>query len=67
MKDALRLGTQDARLFYHAGMIAQAAGDRTTAVDFLRRALKLNPRFDLWHSKVATKVLEEASHIAAGD
>ncbi len=65
IKEALRLGTQDARLFYHAGMIAHANGDRITAIDFLRRALKLNPHFDPWHSKVATKVLQEASEIAA--
>jgi tetratricopeptide (TPR) repeat protein len=64
MKDALRLGTEDARLFYHAGMIARAAGDRTTAMDFLRRAIKLNPHFDPWQSKVAREALQEASGTA---
>ena len=64
MKDALRLGTEDARLFYHAGMIARAAGDRTTATDFLRRAIKLNPHFDPWQSKVAREALAEASGTA---
>ena len=66
IKEALRLGTQDARLFYHAGMIARAAGDRTSATDFLRRAIKLNPHFDPWQSKVAKQALEESSNTAAG-
>ncbi|MGH9970751.1 MAG: tetratricopeptide repeat protein [Pyrinomonadaceae bacterium] len=65
IKDALRLGTQDARLFYHAGMIARAAGDRITAMDFLRRAIKLNPHFDLWQSRIAAEALKEASATAA--
>src|SRR5262249_4984638 len=43
VKEALRLGTQDAKLFYHAGMVARAAGDRATAQEYLRRALRLNP------------------------
>ncbi len=42
---ALRLGTQDATLFYHAGMIAAARGDTATAVAHLRHALDLNPHF----------------------
>jgi tetratricopeptide (TPR) repeat protein len=46
MGEALRLGTQDAKLFYHAGMIARAAGDRVAAVDYLKRALALSPQFD---------------------
>jgi tetratricopeptide (TPR) repeat protein len=46
MKAALRLGTQDPRLFYHAGMIARAAGERTLARTYLGRALTLNPQFD---------------------
>ena len=66
MKEALRPGTRDARLFYRAGMIARAAGARTTATDFLRRAIKLNPHFDPWQSKVAQQALEESSNTAAG-
>ena len=65
MKDALRLGTQDARLFYHAGKIARAAGDRTIATDFLRRAITLNPHFDLRQAKIAREALEESSSTAA--
>ena len=65
IRAALRLGTADARLFYHAGMIARAAGDRNSAADFLRRALKLNPYFDPWQSKVAERALEEVTGIPA--
>jgi tetratricopeptide (TPR) repeat protein len=65
IKDALRLGTKDARLFYHAGMIARAAGDRTTAADFLRRAITLNPHFNLLQSKIARDALDEVLSIAA--
>src|SRR5439155_19933097 len=41
-KEALRLGTKDARLFYHAATIAHAAGDRSAARDYLIRALMLD-------------------------
>jgi tetratricopeptide (TPR) repeat protein len=56
---ALRLGTRDARLFYHAGMIARAAGDLLTARKYLNRALQLNPHFDPVHALVAQKALAE--------
>ncbi len=46
MRAALRLGTQDARLFYHAGLIARASGNPVLARAYLRRALALNPQFD---------------------
>src|SRR5205085_5658062 len=46
MKEALKLGTRDAKLFYHAGLIARATGDRAAAHDYLQRALALNPQFD---------------------
>jgi tetratricopeptide (TPR) repeat protein len=59
MKDALRLGSRDARLFYHAGMIARAAGDRDAARDYLDRALKLNPVFDPWQSVTAKRALDD--------
>jgi tetratricopeptide (TPR) repeat protein len=55
IKDALRLGTQDAKLFYHAGMIARAAGDKAAARDYLQRALRLNPQFDPLQAKRAAE------------
>jgi tetratricopeptide (TPR) repeat protein len=59
VKEALRLGTQDAKLFYHAGMVARAAGDRATAQEYLQRALKLNPRFDPRQARIARQSLAE--------
>ncbi|CAN5519693.1 hypothetical protein BH20VER3_BH20VER3_18300 [soil metagenome] len=55
--EALRLGTQDARLFYHAGMIARAAGDAPAARAFMQRALDLNPGFDPLQSAIARKAV----------
>ena len=57
IKEALRLGTRDARLFYHAGMIAHAAGDTAAGRDYLQRALKLNPQFDSLQAAQARKIL----------
>jgi len=59
IKEALRLGTKDARLFYHAGMIANAAGDKSSAHDYLKRALTLNPQFDPLQAPIARKALEQ--------
>jgi tetratricopeptide (TPR) repeat protein len=56
--DALRLGTPDAKLLYHAGMIALAAGERTAAQEFLTRAMKLNPRFDPLQARQSGAALE---------
>ncbi len=43
---ALALGTRDAMLFYHAGMIARAVGDTAVARARLDTALAINP---YWH------------------
>ena len=45
-RNAVRLNTEDARLHYHAGVIAQEVGDRAGAARELNRALALNPHFD---------------------
>jgi tetratricopeptide (TPR) repeat protein len=58
MKEALRLGTQDATLLYHAGMIACAAGERDLGKSYLEKALKLNPHFDERHAPLARAALE---------
>lgn len=56
-KESLRLGTQDAKLFYHAGMIARAAGDSAAARAHLQHALKLNPQFDPRQAQIAKQAL----------
>jgi tetratricopeptide (TPR) repeat protein len=58
IKEALRLGTQDARLLYHAGMIAQTAGDHVSARHYLTRALTLNPEFDPLQASIARTALD---------
>ncbi|MBA4121715.1 MAG: hypothetical protein H0X72_04535 [Acidobacteria bacterium] len=61
IKDALRLNTGDAKLFYHAGMIARAGGDKTAAGEFINRALALNPQFDVLQATSARQILENLS------
>lgn len=57
MDEALRLGTRDARLFYHAGMIYNGIGDRRSAGKYLKLALALNPSFDVRQAEVAKRTL----------
>ena len=59
IKEALKLGTRDARIMYHAGMIARAAGDKASARKYLESALKLNPQFDPLQSPIAEASLKE--------
>lgn len=59
ISEALRLGTRDAKLFYHAGMIEKKSGNQKEAKKFLEQALKLNPAFDLLQAENAKKELEE--------
>ena len=54
---ALRLGTQDALLFFHAGMIARETGRIGEARAYLRRALRINPDFSLRYRDVARDTL----------
>src|SRR5262249_55726155 len=58
-KEALRLGTQDAKLFYHAGMIARAAGDTALARNYLQRAILLKPEFDQLQAAIAKNAIAE--------
>lgn len=58
IKEALKLGTRDAKIYYHAGMISLAAGDKSTARDYLNRALTLSPHFDPLQELNARKALE---------
>src|SRR5207245_1178375 len=55
--EALRLGSRDPLLLYHAGVIAQATGDDERARELLWRAHDLNPRFALlWPDDLARRL-----------
>jgi Tfp pilus assembly protein PilF len=58
MAAALAQGTQDALLFYHAGVIARAAGDPAGAGAYLRRALAVSRVFDARGPAAARAVLD---------
>ena len=57
MSEALRLGTRDPRLLFHAGVIADASGDRAGGAKYLRQALAINPSFDVLQADAARRVL----------
>jgi tetratricopeptide (TPR) repeat protein len=59
MDEALRLSTRDARLLYHAGMIASANGNRQLSRDYLKQSLALCPNFDPLQALIAGKALAE--------
>ena len=61
MEKALRLGTQDASLLYHAGMIAKGMGEPDKAKQYLTQALTLNPYFSPRGASLAKTALEELS------
>jgi tetratricopeptide (TPR) repeat protein len=64
---ARRLGTADAAFEYHAGMIATALGHPCQGARHLRRALALNPHFDLLQAeraRVALSALGEPADVA---
>jgi tetratricopeptide (TPR) repeat protein len=57
IEEALRLGTRDAGINYHAGMIYRALGDSRAAAKHLQLALKINPSFDVLQADVARQAL----------
>ncbi len=58
MARALALGTRDATLFYHMGMIERAIGHRVAARRYLKLALSTNPWFQPQAASEARAVLE---------
>jgi tetratricopeptide (TPR) repeat protein len=55
--EALRLGSQDPLLLYHAGVIAQESGDDARASALLQRAHDLSPSFSfLWADDLAGRL-----------
>jgi tetratricopeptide (TPR) repeat protein len=58
MMEALKLGTKDARLFFHTGMIHYRLEEHEKARDYLRRALATNPYFHILHAEAAERTLK---------
>lgn len=57
MEHAMVLGTRDARLYYHAGMIALELGDKEKAREDLEQALEINPYFSILSAEEARSAL----------
>jgi tetratricopeptide (TPR) repeat protein len=62
---ARRLGTRDARLWYHAGMIHHRLGEDAAARADLEGALAINPRFHIFHADLAARTLAQIRARAA--
>jgi tetratricopeptide (TPR) repeat protein len=58
INSALRLGTKDAKLFYHAGMIYHRLGDKPNAKKYLKLALETNPYFHILFADEAAQTLK---------
>jgi tetratricopeptide (TPR) repeat protein len=54
---AMRLGTRDSLLHFHAGMIAERLGQREQARRELKEALQINPHFHLVYANAAQQRL----------
>ncbi len=57
IEQALRLGTQDPLMLFHAAMIASHLGDTATARTYLERVMALNPRFSVRYAPLAQQTL----------
>jgi tetratricopeptide (TPR) repeat protein len=62
---ALRSGTRDALLFFHAGMIASRLGQTNIAKERLQTALSINPGFHVIYAGVARQRLKALDNEAA--
>jgi tetratricopeptide (TPR) repeat protein len=63
---AVRLGTRDPLLLYHAGIAARDAGRAALARRWLARAIELNPRFSPLHAPAARRALDAEGRRPSG-
>jgi tetratricopeptide (TPR) repeat protein len=61
INSALRLGTKDASIFFHAGLIYDGLHEESKAREFLERVAILNPQFNLLFADVARQSLAKLS------
>lgn len=57
MKQALKMKTPDAMLYFHAGMISSALNRTAEARTYLQKALEINPHFHPLFEKIAREKL----------
>ncbi len=57
-EQALRLGTRNAQMHFHAGMIAAARGQHDAAIEHLQTALDINPHFSVRYAPEARATLQ---------
>ncbi len=62
-QEALRLGTQDALMLFHAGMIQHRLSDSEKARDYLERAIQINPGFSVLYAGTAADTLQELQSV----
>ncbi|MBM3925813.1 MAG: tetratricopeptide repeat protein [SAR202 cluster bacterium] len=60
-REALKLGTKDALMLFHAGAISHSLGLEQEARTLLTEALDINPFFSLIHKSRAEEILREIS------
>jgi tetratricopeptide (TPR) repeat protein len=58
IEKAMTMGTLDARLYFHAGMIALNLGEKVQAREYLEQALGINPYFSILYADEAREWLE---------
>ncbi|MGE3536975.1 MAG: tetratricopeptide repeat protein [Candidatus Tectimicrobiota bacterium] len=59
IKKALSLGTPDAQILFHAGMIHAQLDEQSTARQYLYQALSLNPHFHPLYATLAAETLQQ--------
>ena len=64
IQEALKLGTKDGKLLFHAGMIYHRLGDKEKAKEFLRRAIATNPHFHIVFADEAANTLKQMERSA---
>jgi tetratricopeptide (TPR) repeat protein len=65
MSHATRLGTKDAMLLFHAGMISAKSGRDAESVQDLNEAIGINPHFHVLYARIARQQLNALHHPAA--
>jgi tetratricopeptide (TPR) repeat protein len=64
-EQAVRLGSHDPALLFHAGMVNFRAGNHETARGYLQRVIDTNPKFSLLYASEAAATLEELNKLVS--